>query len=88
MLTKSQETILKFFKTPFSEEDAQEIVNSENAIKSLTEVTIIWSMVEAAKILGEYYEGAEEMMLSILRGDEYEVVIKEENEEEEETFDL
>jgi len=81
-MSKSEEILLKFFKTPFDEEDAQKIVNSENAIKSCTEVTIIWAMLEAAKILGQ-----EETMRGVLDGS-IELVEEEPIEEEDEEEDL
>lgn len=56
-LSISEEILLKYFKTPFDEDDAQKIVNSENAVKSCTEVTIIWAMIEAAELLDEAFGG-------------------------------
>lgn len=67
-LTKSQEILLEYFKTPFDEEDAQKIINSDNAIKSSTEVTIIWSLFKAAEMLDDYYEGASETLSQIIQG--------------------
>ena len=81
-LTVSETVLLKFFKTPFDEEDAQKIVNSKNAIKSCSEVTIVWAMVEAAALLDEHYGAGKKnakVMAGLLNGS---IVIEEEEEED------
>jgi hypothetical protein len=54
--SKSQEILLEYFKEPFDEEDAAMLVGSENPIKSHTEMSIIWGMFRAAKILNKTQE--------------------------------
>lgn len=55
-MTKTEEIILKYFKTPFDQEEANEILQSENAIKSHTAIAIVFGMLEAGKLLGRQDE--------------------------------
>ena len=54
-MNMGQKTMLKYFKDPFDEDDAAEIINSDEPVKSLQEITIVWSLREAGVLLDQYF---------------------------------
>jgi len=62
-MTKTEEIILKWYKTPFDEEEISELLKTETPIKSLTSIALIFGMLEGASLLGR-----KEELLDILNG--------------------
>ena len=66
-MSKREEILLEWYKTPFDEEDAEAICGAESSVKCYTEVAMLWAMERAAKMLDQHYEGAHDLFLSIMR---------------------
>ncbi len=67
--TKQKELLLEWYKTPFDEDDAAALCNSEEGPKDYTEMAMIWAFFRAAELIDNYHKGALKTFKKIMAGD-------------------
>ena len=62
-ISKREEILLEWYKTPFDEIDANAICGAPNTLVCYTEIAMIWAMERGAKMVGGHKE-----FLAIMKG--------------------
>ena len=76
-MKKIDQILLEYFKEPFDEQDAADIIGSDDPVRSCTKVDIIWGLFKCTELLEPYHAGCTKTLTDILKGIEPEPTIAE-----------